>query len=107
MPLEPIEMLGLVAGLVSTFAALPQLVKIIQTRQAGDVSLVMFVMAFCGALMWAVYGLLKPAASIVFWNLVAVVQMGAIIAIKLATDRRNAADGTKADPSEGPPSERP
>ncbi len=98
MPLEPIEMLGLVAGLISTFAALPQLVKIIRTRRADDVSLVMFVMAFSGAILWAAYGALKPAASIVFWNLVAIVQMGAIIAIKLATDRRNAATGTVAGP---------
>jgi MtN3 and saliva related transmembrane protein len=84
-----VELLGLVAGLLSTLAALPQLVKIIRTRRAEDVSLVMYVMAFAGALLWGGYGLLKPAASIVFWNAVALVQTGAILAVKLHTDRRN------------------
>jgi MtN3 and saliva related transmembrane protein len=100
MTIEPVELLGLVAGMISTFAALPQMVKIIRTRRAEDVSLVMFLMAFTGAVMWAAYGFLKPAASIVFWNVVAVVQMGSIIVIKLVTDRRNAgAAATPSDPA--------
>jgi MtN3 and saliva related transmembrane protein len=89
MQTDSVELLGLAAGLLSTLAALPQLLKILRTRRAEDVSLVMYVMAFAGAVLWAVYGLTKPAASIVFWNAVALVQMGAIIAVKLRTDRHN------------------
>ena len=48
MTFDPVEGLGLAAGVVSTFASAPQLVKIIRTKSARDVSLVMFVMALVG-----------------------------------------------------------
>ncbi len=80
---EPVEMLGMVAGAFGTFAALPQAVKIIRTRSAGDVSLVMFVMALTGSVLWGIYGWLSAAPSIIFWNAIAIVQMSVIIALKL------------------------
>jgi MtN3 and saliva related transmembrane protein len=83
MTLDPVEALGLFAGLLSTFAAAPQMVKIVRTRSAQDVSLAMFVMAFAGACLWGIYGLLKQAPSIVFWNVVGITMSGAIIALKL------------------------
>lgn len=88
MALDPVEVLGLAAGIVSTSAALPQLVKIIRTRRAADVSLAMFVIALAGAVMWLAYGLLKPAPSIVFWNIVGALQMSVIVAVKLLHDSR-------------------
>jgi MtN3 and saliva related transmembrane protein len=83
MPLDAAEALGLVAGLVSTLASAPQLVKIIRTRSAQDVSLTMFVMALAGTVMWSVYGWLKGAPSIVLWNVVGFCLFAAIIALKL------------------------
>lgn len=81
--LEPIEMLGMIAGMFGTFAALPQAIKIVRTRSAGDVSLVMFLMALTGAVLWGIYGWLNQAPSIMFWNVIAIVQISAIIALKL------------------------
>ncbi|MFN7165332.1 MAG: SemiSWEET family sugar transporter [Hyphomonas sp.] len=81
--LEPIEMLGMFAGIFGTFAALPQAVKIVRTRSAGDISLTMFLMALTGAILWGIYGWLSAAPSIVFWNIVAVIQMSIIIGLKL------------------------
>lgn len=83
MQISPTELLGLVAGLFGTFASAPQAIKIIRTRQARDVSLSMFLMALTGAVLWAAYGWLQQAPSIVFWNLVAVLMFTAIIWLKL------------------------
>jgi MtN3 and saliva related transmembrane protein len=82
MTLDPIEALGLVAGLFGAFAPTLQAIKIIRTRSAADVSLAMFVVALIGALLWLGYGVLKAAPSIVFWNAVAVVMFIAIVWLK-------------------------
>lgn len=83
MNLSSVELLGLVAGLFGTFASAPQAIKIIRTRQARDVSLTMFLMALTGAVLWAAYGWLQQAPSIVFWNGVAILMFASIIALKL------------------------
>lgn len=80
---DPVELLGLVAGLVSTLASAPQLWKIIATKRADDVSLTMFVMALVGTVLWSAYGFAKGAYSIVFWNAVGFVLFIAVITLKL------------------------
>lgn len=81
--IAPTEWLGLVAGLVATCAALPQAIKIIRTRRADDVSLTMFLLALTGAVLWAIYGWLEQAPSIIFWNIFAMIQFSIIIALKV------------------------
>ncbi|MEM7491836.1 MAG: SemiSWEET family transporter [Pseudomonadota bacterium] len=81
--LAPTEWLGLIAGLVATCAALPQAIKIIRTRRADDISLTMFLMALLGAILWATYGWLESAPSIIFWNIFAIIQFSVIIILKL------------------------
>jgi MtN3 and saliva related transmembrane protein len=83
MTIDPVEALGLFAGVVSTFASAPQLIKIIRTKSAADVSLMMFVLALVGTILWGTYGFLKGAPSIVFWNAVAFLIFVLIIALKL------------------------
>lgn len=83
MQISPVELLGLVAGLFGTFASAPQAIKIIRTRQARDVSLTMFLMAFTGSVLWGIYGWLEQAPSIMFWNAIAVLMFSAIIWLKL------------------------
>lgn len=83
MQISPVELLGLVAGLFGTFAAAPQAVKIIQTRQARDVSLTTYLMAMTGGVLWGLYGWLSAAPSIVFWNVISLLMCAAIIWLKL------------------------
>ncbi len=83
MQISPVELLGLVAGLFGTFASAPQAIKIIRTRQARDVSLTMFLMAFTGSVLWGIYGWLEQAPSIMFWNAVAILMFSVIIWLKL------------------------
>ena len=80
---DSVEVLGLGAGVVSTLASAPQLIKIIRTKSAQDVSLAMFVMAMFGTLLWGTYGWLKGAPSIIVWNAVGFLLFGAIVYLKL------------------------
>jgi MtN3 and saliva related transmembrane protein len=81
--IDAVESLGLFAGVISTFASAPQLIKILRTRSARDVSLTMFLMALAGCVLWGLYGWLKHAPSIVFWNAVGFCLFTVIIALKL------------------------
>jgi MtN3 and saliva related transmembrane protein len=83
MQITTIELLGLVAGFFGTFAAAPQAFKIIQTRQARDVSLVTYLFAMTGAVLWGVYGWLEGAPSIILWNGVSFLMCASIIWLKL------------------------
>jgi MtN3 and saliva related transmembrane protein len=83
MQISPVELLGLVAGFFGTFAAAPQALKIIQTRQARDVSLVTYLFAMTGGILWAVYGWAVDSLSIVFWNGVSLLMCVSIIWLKL------------------------
>ncbi|MBW4604835.1 MAG: SemiSWEET transporter [Calothrix sp. FI2-JRJ7] len=63
-----VTVLGLVAATLTTFAFLPQLLKIWQTKSAKDVSFVMLIFFNTGVLLWLIYGLFLEAWPIILAN---------------------------------------
>ena len=57
MPFE--QILGIIAGLLTSVSAIPQIVKIIKEKEAKDVSLKMLIILLAGVGLWIVYGSLK------------------------------------------------
>lgn len=47
--------IGFVAGFLTTFAALPQVVRIWRTRKAQDLSLLTYVALIIGIILWIFY----------------------------------------------------
>ena len=88
MQADGVEALGLVAGFVGAFAFAPQAVKILRERDATNVSALTYAMVLLGAVMWAGYGVLRGAPSIVLWNVVAAGLALLVLSLKL---RRRAA----------------
>ena len=77
------DIIGLVAGFLTTVSLVPQVMKIWKTRSARDVSRKMF-LAFCtGVALWLVYGILQREVPIILWNAVTLVLGLAILAMKL------------------------
>jgi MtN3 and saliva related transmembrane protein len=77
------ELLGSAAGVCTTLAFVPQLVRVYQTRSTRDISLGMF-MVFCtGIVLWLAYGLRVGAMPIIAANGVTLVLAGAILVAKL------------------------
>jgi len=77
------DVIGLVAGLLTTVSLVPQVMKIWKTRSAKDVSRKMFI-AFCtGVALWLVYGILQREIPIILWNAVTLMLGLAILAMKL------------------------
>ncbi len=78
-----VEAIGLVAAVLTTFAFLPQALRIWHTGSAKDVSLIMYLMMFTGSLLWAVYGLLIGSVALIFANLAAILLVGSVLALKV------------------------
>jgi MtN3 and saliva related transmembrane protein len=83
MQMDFVELLGLVAGFIGAFAFAPQAVKILRDRDASNVSALTYAMVLTGAVMWAAYGVLRGAPSIVLWNVVAAGLALLVLALKV------------------------
>ncbi len=60
--------IGLIAGVCTTSSILPQVIKILKTRQTSDISLLMYVFLTLGILLWIVYGFMINEMPIIFAN---------------------------------------
>jgi MtN3 and saliva related transmembrane protein len=81
--MDTAQWVGLVAGLLTTFAFVPQVLKIWRTKSAKDISLRTYLALTAGVVLWLVYGILKQELPIVLWNAVTLVLASAILAMKL------------------------
>ena len=53
-----VELIGIVASLMTTTSSVPQMLKIIRTRSVGDISLATVVILVVGLGLWTIYGIL-------------------------------------------------
>jgi MtN3 and saliva related transmembrane protein len=77
------DAVGLLAGLLTTIALIPQAMKIWKSRSAQDVSLKMFVAFSVGIALWLAYGILMRELPMILWNSVSLALAMAILAMKL------------------------
>ncbi len=67
-----IEILGLVAGLCTSSASIPQIVTTVKTKKAQDISPFMFIVMLTGNALWTYYGVNKSDLPIILTNVLAV-----------------------------------
>ena len=77
------DLIGAVAGTLSTVAFVPQAWRILKTRSARDLSLPMYLIFTSGVALWFVYGLLLGAVPIMVCNGLTLVLAGTVLAMKL------------------------
>lgn len=68
-----IQILGYVAGTISTLVFLSQVIKTWKSKSAKDISVFMFVFATFSVILWLVYGLLIKDGAIIYTNAVILV----------------------------------
>ncbi|MFN4217242.1 MAG: SemiSWEET family transporter, partial [Brevinematales bacterium] len=59
------EFLGFIAGFCTTLSLVPQVIKVIRTRQTRDIALGMYILMVIGVLFWLLYGLSIRALSVI------------------------------------------
>ena len=67
------EVLGLIAGFGTTFAALPDLITMLRRRSSAGMNPKMAAIMGAFQILWVWYGLLIVSRPVVFWNMIAVV----------------------------------
>ena len=63
-----IELIGFAAACFTTFAFLPQAVKIYKSKSTSDISFFTFFVTTLGVLLWLIYGILIVSYPLIFWN---------------------------------------
>jgi MtN3 and saliva related transmembrane protein len=76
-----------VAGVLTTFAFLPQAVKTWRTRSADDFSLPTLLMLEFGVGLWTIYGVMRAAPSVWIGNGITLVLAASILSVKLRQAR--------------------
>lgn len=73
------EIIGLIAAVCTTFAFIPQVMKVWKTKQTKDLSLRMYSIMFIGIILWLVYGIRIDSLSIIMANVVTATLVGTIL----------------------------
>jgi MtN3 and saliva related transmembrane protein len=82
-----IEWLGLVAGALTTFGLLPQLIRIFKLKSAHEISLLWSTSLLVGVSCWLAYGIYLRSFPLILWNTIAAVFTLTLISAKLKYGR--------------------
>ena len=77
------EIVGMTAGVLTTMAFLPQVIKTYKSRSAKDLSLVMLSLLTFGVFLWMIYGISHMKPAIIIANGVTFLLAGALLFAKL------------------------
>lgn len=83
------ELIGTMAGTLTTIAFIPQVVRIWRTKHAEDISTSMFVIFITGVTLWLLYGLRLHARPIIIANTITLALSVTILALKFYFKRQN------------------
>lgn len=86
--MDRLTILGLVAATFTTFSFVPQLVKVVRTRSADDLSYGMFGAFSLGIVLWLIYGVLRDDLPVIVANAVTLLLSVAILGLKFIYARR-------------------
>jgi MtN3 and saliva related transmembrane protein len=64
------DSIGYIAGILTTASLLPQVIKVIQTKDTKSLSLLTYIIFIVGITLWIIYGLYKDDYPLIFSNIV-------------------------------------
>ena len=80
---DNVSILGFVAGGLTTFGFLPQVIKALRTKSTHDISLGMVTLTSTGILLWFIYGLCMRSLPIALPNLVSFIFTFTLLILKI------------------------
>ncbi len=84
--MELVTILGLCAGLLTTVASIPQLLKAYKTKSTKDISEPMLIILCGGVFLWLVYGFLANDLPLIAANIFTLILWFSILMLKLKYD---------------------
>ena len=67
------EYLGIIAGFLTTFSTVPQIIRIYKLKSAREISYLFNTSLLLGIIIWMIYGITLGLASIIIWNAIGIV----------------------------------
>ena len=86
--INSLDLLGLVAGTLTTIAFVPQLLKVWSSKSAKDISYVMFILFILGIILWEIYGLEIHSFPVILFNIITFILGLTILVLKFIFDRK-------------------
>jgi MtN3 and saliva related transmembrane protein len=83
MNFDIVGIMGFIAGLLTTVAFLPQVIKVYKTKSAKDISLPMYVIFTIGIAMWIIYGFMLDSMDILIFNVITFILAITILVYKI------------------------
>lgn len=77
------DMIGTAAGVLTTSAFLPQVIKVYRTRHTKDLSLFMYIIFLMGISLWTIYGMVTHSTPVIVANSITFVLASYILVMKL------------------------
>ncbi len=81
--MTPPDILGMIAGTLTTIAFVPQVVKTWRSKSTHDISYGMFILFSVGLLLWLIYGMMIDSLPIILSNIVTLILALVILGLKL------------------------
>jgi MtN3 and saliva related transmembrane protein len=79
-----VEWIGVAAGLLTTCAFFPQVMKTLRSRSTGDLSWAWLVMMTTGVFMWLIYGYFAGSPSVFTANVITFFSLVALLWVKIS-----------------------
>jgi MtN3 and saliva related transmembrane protein len=80
--------IGLVAGSITSVAAIPQVIKTLKTRHARDISIWQPLLLAIGVALWMVYGVLINDLPLILANIIPLICNILLVCMKTYYDKR-------------------
>ena len=80
--MDAIDLLGLIAGAITSLGFIPQLIQGYRTKKLNDVSYYMLLTLAVGMTLWFIYGLLQEALAVMIANIFGVGSCIALLVMK-------------------------
>ncbi|ASO04316.1 MtN3 and saliva related transmembrane protein [Arenibacter algicola] len=81
--MENIEIMGLVAAVLTTYSIVPQVHKTWRNKSTKDISLTMYMAMFLGVVLWLIYGIYHESVPMILANFITAVLLFVMIVLKL------------------------
>lgn len=83
-----IEIIGLVAAVLTTSSFIPQVIKTKKTKSVENLSLSMYLTMFTGVVLWLIYGLYINSLAVILANAVTAVLTLMLLSYKIRFSKK-------------------
>jgi len=76
------ELLAFTASMIGVGGSIPQIIKILRTKDTTALSVAQYSMSLVSSFLWILYGVLTPLYSLIFWGSLAALSAVVVLILK-------------------------